>query len=158
MIKSLFTYYAGKELKRMQFAERDDSVERSIIFNKSKNSVLPLYVHIPFCRSLCPFCSFNRYPFNETRVRSYYKHLGKELDLYAEKGFKFSSLSIGGGTPTVEMDELALFIDKAKSLLGIKEIDVETTPIEINDESIETLRSCGVKRLSIGVQLSLIHI
>ena len=152
MLESLFTYYAGKELKRMQFSERDDSVEKSIISYRSKNSALPLYVHIPFCRSLCPFCSFNRYPFNETKIRSYYAHLSKELELYAEKGYKFSSLSMGGGTPTVQMDELVLFIDKAKSIFGIREIDVESTPIEINDTLVESLRSCGVKRLSIGVQ------
>src|ERR1039457_634811 len=111
MIKSLFTYYAGKELKRMQFTERNDSVEKSIISNGSEHSALPLYVHIPFCKSLCPFCSFNRYPFNENMIRSYYAQLAKELELYAEKGYKFRSLSIGGGTPTVQMDELALFID-----------------------------------------------
>ena len=152
MLESLFTYYSGKELKRMQFTERDDSAEKSIISNGSKHPALPLYVHIPFCRSLCPFCSFNRYPFNETRVRSYYVQLSKELELYAEKGYKFTSLSIGGGTPTVQMDELALFIDKAKSTFGIREIDVESTPIEINDTLVESLRSSGVKRLSIGVQ------
>jgi len=152
MLEPLFTYYAGKELKRMQFSERDDSVEKSIISYGSKHSALPLYAHIPFCKSLCPFCSFNRYPFNETKVRSYYTQLSKELELYAEKGYKFCSLSIGGGTPTVQMDELALFIDKAKSTLDIKDIDVESTPIEINDKLVETLRSCGVKRLSIGVQ------
>jgi coproporphyrinogen III oxidase-like Fe-S oxidoreductase len=152
MIESLFTRYAGKELKRMQFSERDDSVEKSIISNGSEHPTLPLYVHIPFCKSLCPFCSFNRYPYNEKLIRSYYTYLNKELELYAEKGYKFRSLSIGGGTPTVQMDELTQFIDKAKSTLGITEIDVETTPNEIDDRMVGTLRSSGVKRLSIGVQ------
>jgi coproporphyrinogen III oxidase-like Fe-S oxidoreductase len=152
MLESLFTYTARKELKRMQFSERDDHAEKSIISNGLKHPTLPLYVHIPFCRSLCPFCSFNRYIYNETKVRSYFAQLGKELELYLKKGYRFSSLSLGGGTPTVQMDELAVFVDKAKSMLGITEIDAESTPNEINDDAIQTLRSCGVKRLSIGVQ------
>ncbi len=152
MLESLFKFVALRELKRMQFMVRDDSVENSLISKGQRHPVLPLYVHIPFCRNLCPFCSFNRYPYNENKIRSYYARLTRELEFYAEKGFKFSSLSLGGGTPTVQMDELALFVDKAKSFFGIRDIDVESTPIEMNEKTIETLRNCGVKRLSIGIQ------
>lgn len=152
MLESIFTHYSERQLKRMQFSARDDSVEKTIVSNGFDHPALPLYVHIPFCRKPCPFCSFNRYPFEETKARSYYARLNKELELYAEKGYRFSSFSVGGGTPTVQMDELALFLDKARSMFGLKDVAVESTPNEITDMLVETLRSCGVKRLSIGVQ------
>ena len=69
-----------------------------------------LYIHIPFCRSLCPFCCFNRYLFDELQARQYFVNLKRELDIYIRKGFRFSEFYFGGGTPTVLMDELTGFI------------------------------------------------
>ena len=50
---------------------------------------ISLYIHIPFCRTLCPFCCFNRYLFREDKARKYFKNLRKELDFYLTRGFKF---------------------------------------------------------------------
>ena len=63
-----------------------------------------LYIHIPFCRSLCPFCCFNRYLLDETKARRYFANLKKEVQMYADRGFKFSDFYFGGGTPTVMLD------------------------------------------------------
>src|SRR3989304_8522163 len=71
---------------------------------------ISLYVHIPFCRALCPFCCFNRYLFREDLARRYFIDLRAELALSARRGFRFSSIYFGGGTPTVPMDELLAFI------------------------------------------------
>ncbi len=111
-----------------------------------------LYIHIPFCRSLCPYCCFNRYLFNEDKARRYFKNLKRELDLYIQRGFKFSTFYIGGGTPTVLMDELLAFIDYLKKNFEVKQISVETTAREVNEENVNLLKDSGVNRLSIGVQ------
>ncbi len=111
-----------------------------------------LYIHIPFCRSLCPFCCFNRYLFDEEKARKYYINLKRELDLYLQRGFQFSDFYFGGGTPTVLMDELTGFIDYLGSNFRVKKISLETTPREVNRENIALLKKAGINRLSIGVQ------
>ena len=66
-----------------------------------------LYIHIPFCEELCPYCSFHRIRLNEPLARSYHAALRREMSLYRLRGYRFSGLYVGGGTPTVLMDELA---------------------------------------------------
>jgi len=111
-----------------------------------------LYIHIPFCRTLCPFCCFNRYLFKEDRARQYFINLKRELDIYIQRGFKFSDFYFGGGTPTILMDELIGFIDYLKEKFEVKRISLETTPLEISRENVDLLKAAGINRLSIGVQ------
>jgi coproporphyrinogen III oxidase-like Fe-S oxidoreductase len=113
---------------------------------------ISLYVHIPFCRSLCPFCCFNRYLFREDLARRYFVDLKKEIDLYAGRGFQFSSAYFGGGTPTVLMDELAGLITMLRERFLINQVSLETTPRELTPENIAMLQDLGINRLSIGVQ------
>jgi coproporphyrinogen III oxidase-like Fe-S oxidoreductase len=113
---------------------------------------LSLYIHIPFCRRLCPFCCFNRYLYNEEKAIEYFQSLRRELDMYLERGFHFSSIYFGGGTPTLQMPELLGFMDYLDRRTGVKDISLETTPGELNPENVAALKSAGIKRLSIGVQ------
>jgi len=111
-----------------------------------------LYIHIPFCRTLCPFCCFNRYLLDEVKARRYFVNLKKEVELYIERGFRFSEFYFGGGTPTVLMDELLGFIDFLKNNFNVRQISMETTQREITPEVIAALKKAGTNRLSIGVQ------
>jgi len=111
-----------------------------------------LYMHIPFCEELCPYCSFHRITFNEPLTRKYFKALRWEIKIYQEKGYKFKGIYVGGGTPTVLIDELTETLDLARELFPIKDISVETNPNHLNSRNIETLQQSGVKRLSVGVQ------
>jgi coproporphyrinogen III oxidase-like Fe-S oxidoreductase len=113
---------------------------------------ISLYVHVPFCRTLCPFCCFNRYLFQDDLARRYFADLKKELELYIKMGFSFSHIYFGGGTPTVLMDELMDFIGLLRSRFSVVEISLETTPRELTEGNIELLRRAGISRLSIGVQ------
>jgi len=110
-----------------------------------------LYSHIPFCESLCPYCSFNRFVFNETKTRDYFQNLRQEIQMLADKGFDFSTMYIGGGTPTVLIDELVQTIDLAKSLFSIKEVSCETNPNHLTKEILTELKG-RVNRMSVGVQ------
>ena len=111
-----------------------------------------LYLHIPFCERLCPYCSFNRFLYGEDRARAYFRSLRTELERSAERGYDFGALYIGGGTPTILLDELCETIDLAKSLYpGIDDVSTESSPNHINDELIDALKD-RVQRFSIGVQ------
>lgn len=128
-----------------------DAMQKGIQDNDIKNTKM-LYIHIPFCRSLCPFCSFNRYLFNKKSAEEYFKRLRKELDMYIGLGYNFDTIYIGGGTPTIDFDELNLLLEYLNDRLKIKSISVESTARELNEEKLVKLKSLKVKRLSIGAQ------
>lgn len=110
-----------------------------------------LYVHIPFCERLCPYCSFNRFPFNQERATAYFKQLREEMRRVADAGYDFESMYVGGGTPTVDIDELCATIDLAKELFSIREVSSETNPNHLYPKWVEPLRE-RVDRFSVGVQ------
>ncbi|MDZ4177804.1 MAG: coproporphyrinogen III oxidase family protein, partial [Coriobacteriia bacterium] len=110
-----------------------------------------LYAHVPFCERLCLYCSFNRFLFREDRARAYFANLRREMRMVADLGYDFPSLYIGGGTPTVLLDELAETIDLATSLFSIREVSCETSPNHLGAELVDAL-SGRVQRLSVGVQ------
>ncbi len=111
-----------------------------------------LYLHIPFCERLCPYCSFNRVTFAEGLCRAYFRALRKELLLYRERGYAFGAIYVGGGTPTVLIDELEETIALARASFAIRELSVETNPNHLTDERLAALGRMGVNRLSVGVQ------
>ncbi len=111
-----------------------------------------LYLHIPFCERLCPYCSFNRVTFQEELCRAYFQALRRELRLYRERGYDFGAIYAGGGTPTVLIDELEETVALARSLFQIRELSVETNPNHLTEERLTVLERMGVNRLSVGVQ------
>lgn len=111
-----------------------------------------LYLHIPFCERLCPYCSFNRFVFEEGLCRDYFRALRKELLLYREMGYDFGGIYVGGGTPTVLIDELVETIALAQASFHIGELSVETNPNHLTEERLTALQQAGVNRLSVGVQ------
>lgn len=110
-----------------------------------------LYVHVPFCTRLCPYCSFNRFPFKEDRTVAYFKRLREEMRFVADQGYQCTSMYVGGGTPTVMIDELCETIDLAKSLFEIREVSSETNPDHLIPEIVDVLVD-RVDRFSVGVQ------
>ena len=154
-VKSLANL-AGSIVRRegRKFLKLSPEIDEKILTpaGLAENCRPSLYIHIPFCRSLCPFCCFNRYLFDEEKARRYFVSLRKELDIYIHKGFSFSDFYFGGGTPTVLMDELTGFIDYLRKNFTVNQISLETTPHELNREKITVLNQAGIKRLSIGVQ------
>lgn len=110
-----------------------------------------LYAHVPFCESLCPYCSFNRFPFEEPRARAYFRSLRDEMRMVADLGYDFGSLYVGGGTPTILVDELCQTIDLARELFHIQEVSTETNPNHLIPRVIDPLQG-RVDRFSVGVQ------
>lgn len=113
---------------------------------------LLLYVHIPFCEELCPYCSFFKVKFDDNLAIAYFDALEKEILGYSEKGFKFDEVYIGGGTPTVRPEHLGKVIKLITSLWKIREVSVETNPNHLQPLILKILKDSGVTRLSVGVQ------
>ncbi len=109
-----------------------------------------LYLHIPFCKTLCPYCSFHKFKFKEETAKQYFELLRSEMLLAKKKGFDFISLYIGGGTTTILPHELVKTVKYAKELFGIKEVTCEADPL-IDDELVKLL-SPHIDRISIGLQ------
>ena len=120
-----------------------------------------LYVHVPFCSSICNYCNFNRGLFDETlknrfvdAVRREIRHFSPEPSALSPQ-ISFDTLYFGGGTPSLlAPSEIKSVIETARSL-GLSsdaEITLEANPETVSAESLEQFRSSGVNRLSFGVQ------
>ncbi|MGK7296124.1 MAG: coproporphyrinogen III oxidase family protein [Candidatus Wenzhouxiangella sp. M2_3B_020] len=111
-----------------------------------------LYLHVPFCVVLCPFCSFHRVCFREDKATRYFESLRAEIRMAHEAGYRFSDIYVGGGTPTVMPEELARTLDLVRGLSPIDSISVETNPDDLTPEVMGRIRDAGVTRLSVGIQ------
>lgn len=149
MIDKIITTVTKREFSRaMRFEE---GVGASLPRGRTQGGRL-LYIHIPFCESLCPYCSFNRVVLDEHLCRRYHDALRKEMRLYRDAGYDFTGMYVGGGTPTVLMDELEKTLAQAADCFSIRDISVETNPNHLTPEHIAVLKKIGVNRLSVGVQ------
>jgi coproporphyrinogen III oxidase-like Fe-S oxidoreductase len=110
-----------------------------------------LYMHVPFCQVLCPYCSFNRYPFKKDLAVPYFASLRKEMLMLKDLGYDFEGLYIGGGTPSIMIDELCETIDLAQANFNIQEVTSETNPNHLKPAYIEKMKG-RIQRLSVGVQ------
>lgn len=130
-------------------------------FNESNQEEgISLYIHLPFCESLCTFCGCNKRITKRHEVESpYIKAVLKEWDLYCELFDEkpiIKELHLGGGTPTFFSPEnLTLLINglKAKAeLAGEYEFSFEGHPNNTTKEHLQTLYNLGFRRVSFGVQ------
>lgn len=119
-----------------------------------------LYLHIPFCRQRCHYCSFNTGPYRPLAMTGFLSALLHEIDLIGQAEWagraSIGTVFFGGGTPSLlETDEMAAILDRlAKhfSLLPTVEVTAECNPESLTREKAEGYRLAGVNRLSLGVQ------
>lgn len=121
-----------------------------------------VYVHIPYCRSLCTYCGCNsRITQNSTVGRPYVRTLLREWELYREKlgrrrAVPLSEMHLGGGTPTFltpsELDELVSGVLSHAERAPDAEFSIESDPRVTTGEHLETLGRLGFRRLSLGIQ------
>lgn len=121
---------------------------------------LSLYVHIPFCESLCYYCACNKIiTKHHDRATEYLRYLSREVDLHTAQlgtGQMVSQLHLGGGTPTFltdpELRELMAMLRRNFSLVPGGEYSIEVDPRTIDASRLDTLAELGFNRLSFGVQ------
>jgi menaquinone C8-methyltransferase len=130
----------------------DDAAGRQVPPAPAGQQRCLLYVHIPFCESLCPYCSFHRFVFEEQLAKNYFAALMHEIEMYCDLGYHFTGMYVGGGTPTILLEPLLELVRVAREKLGVREISVETNPNHVTPAYLEPLRAAGINRLSVGVQ------
>lgn len=136
----------------------------AVTSSRSSGEVRPLslYVHIPFCESLCYYCACNKIITRDhDKARVYLEYLSREIDmqsaLFSERD-RVEQMHFGGGTPTylthLQMKELVEnlrakfnFVDEAEG-----EFSIEIDPRTVNEERVHQLRELGFNRISMGVQ------
>ncbi|MFH1708953.1 MAG: radical SAM protein [Planctomycetota bacterium] len=120
-----------------------------------------LYLHVPFCKELCPYCPYNKIKFDETLYRSFITAIHQEIDQYAAHvpGQSYTSLYIGGGTPTIVPEGLVNMVGHIRRNFNITgDICVELHPAAMDDTCLDTLKRSGVTMVSIGVESTDDHI
>ena len=114
-----------------------------------------LYIHIPFCRSLCPYCPYNRVRYEAKLANDYVAALLAEIEAYRRRlgRIEVGSIYIGGGTPTTVLDGLDEIITRVRRRFDhTGTIGIETTPEDLDNATIERLRAVGTDLLSVGIQ------
>jgi oxygen-independent coproporphyrinogen-3 oxidase len=121
---------------------------------------LSLYVHIPFCESLCYYCACNKIiTKHHDRAQAYLRYLNREIDMHVRHmgaGQVISQLHFGGGSPTFlsddELRELMGMLRRNFTLTPGGEFSIEIDPRTIDAGRLEVLAELGFNRLSFGVQ------
>ncbi len=114
-----------------------------------------LYLHVPFCRELCPFCPYNRCAYDSERFARFETAAHQEIDLYQPHlaGVPIVSSYVGGGTPTVDPPALCRLLDHLRNAFDLRgPVCVELHPANMDESCLRKLRSAGVSQVSIGVE------
>ncbi|MGC2696736.1 MAG: radical SAM family heme chaperone HemW [Candidatus Angelobacter sp.] len=125
---------------------------------------LGIYISVPFCRTKCTYCNFASGVFSTAQMERYVERLGEDMrsfrryaaELDAEIPETVDSIYLGGGTPSLlpsdELKKLFFTLRQEFKVVPKAEITVECAPGTLTDRIIDTLRTCGVNRVSLGVQ------
>ena len=121
---------------------------------------LSLYIHIPFCESLCYYCACNKIiTKHHDRATSYLRYLAREVDLHTQRigmGQTVSQLHLGGGSPTFlnddELSELMGMLRRSFVFAPGGEYSIEIDPRTVDASRLDAIAKLGFNRLSFGVQ------
>jgi oxygen-independent coproporphyrinogen-3 oxidase len=140
----------------------DEQYEQALESRSLGGIALPLsiYVHIPFCESLCFYCACNKIiTKRHERSAEYLRYLSKEVDLHVAhigSGQVISQLHLGGGSPTFftddELTELMTMLRRNFTLEAGGEYSIEIDPRTVDENRLAHFASLGFNRLSFGVQ------
>ncbi len=114
-----------------------------------------IYVHLPFCPYICPYCDFAKWPHKQSAARRYMDALHREIDAAQAAGGEHT-VFLGGGTPNTyspaEIAELLARIASKFSAARPPEVTIEVNPELVSAAALAAYAAAGVTRLSIGVQ------
>lgn len=117
---------------------------------------ISLYIHIPFCRKKCSYCSFTSYEKAEELIPLYLKALKNEIDLRLEEGHIVKTIFFGGGTPSLlknkGIESILNAVRNHCEIIKNAEITLEANPESVNIEYLKELLNIGINRLSFGIQ------
>lgn len=110
------------------------------------------YIHIPFCKSKCKYCSFVSYANADQYINQYFDALADEINKYY-RGENLRTIYIGGGTPSVlTVKQTESILQKFIYIPDFCEITIEINPDDVELGYLRELRSIGINRISMGSQ------
>ncbi len=113
-----------------------------------------IYVHLPFCPYICPYCDFAKWPYRKTPADRYFEALMCEIDV--QPTVKGETVFLGGGTPNTyapeRVGELLAALHRRFPGPSNRETTIEVNPELVRAQDLPAYRRAGVTRLSIGVQ------
>ena len=114
-----------------------------------------LYIHIPFCSSICPYCDFTKLLYQDGWAFSYLEALKKELEFRC-KDHTYDTVYIGGGTPSVlPLDLFKRLLEMVDPYVAIgAEYTLEANPESLTEDKIALLPTYRINRISMGMQSS----
>ncbi len=121
--------------------------------NKIVGSADALYLHIPFCKTICHYCDFKKMIYNESFFYNFFENIKKEINSEVENK-KLKTIYIGGGTPTAlslnQLEEVLLLLKPYS--YDVVEYTIESNIENINYDLCKLLKKYNINRLSLGVQ------
>ncbi len=114
-----------------------------------------VYIHVPFCSSLCPYCPYNHVPWNRDLAGRYLESILREIRFYAERlpGLEVTSVYFGGGTPTLFPEGMVRIAEALGSAFRVTgPLCTETHPSDLTRDKARLLRSSGFSSVSLGVE------
>lgn len=114
-----------------------------------------LYLHVPFCRNLCPYCPYTKVPYDPALIAPYTSAALAEVDRWAELigPAEVTSIYVGGGTPTLAMGSVATVLDRVRERFRLTgDVCIETNPADVTPEVVSAMKSAGIALVSLGVQ------
>jgi len=138
----------------------DASLHKQALNALNSHEPLSLYVHIPFCHSLCHYCGCNtKIVSTYAPVSHYIKTLLKEIDLVGamlDKRMDVSRIHFGGGSPNFahpdDLEKIIARFDHYFNITAKTQIDMECDPRLLSAEKISAYKSLGLSRVSLGIQ------
>ncbi len=116
---------------------------------------IALYVHFPFCLSICPYCDFDRQATGFDRIDAYLTAVQRELEQY-DRHEQVHSIFFGGGTPSLmRPEQVAVVLRALEQRFEVQpdaEITIECNPGDADLAKLQAFRTAGANRLSFGVQ------
>jgi oxygen-independent coproporphyrinogen-3 oxidase len=155
----MFKDCVRSNLRRLLTKEKSIVLERRIPFLERRFEdieELGVYLHIPFCEQICPYCPYYKEIYHPDLAERYTKAIKSEINFYSDLvGNKpVTSLYIGGGTPTTMLysglEEILEHIFKSFNMQC--DIHLESHPNHLNSDNLNTIISMGIKHLSTGVE------
>lgn len=125
---------------------------------KMKEKKLELYIHIPFCVQKCLYCDFLSMPAEEGLRRHYIDKLIEEINQKSEQysSYAVSTIFLGGGTPSILSGrQIAAVMEMLQQKFSIErqaEITIECNPGTLDRQKLSSYKSCGINRISMGLQ------
>ena len=115
-----------------------------------------LYIHVPFCARVCPYCDFAVTTGGREKQHRFVDRLLCEMDLYAEDSWRFDTVYLGGGTPSrLALEDLHRIVERVGSILDVARnvgMSLEVNPEDVEVEKLSSWRSLGFDFISLGVQ------